>query len=584
MSYRYIAWADDGCRWSGVADVASPSALHEQGLQERLTSGALKLFTSTDTPTFPLPAGGFVIGHLFSREGVRIQDGARFLKDSSRMQIRDDILENCWGDYLLVLPATGGEHKITLLRSPSPSSELACLYSIREGSGFITSDISLAERLGLHRSHVDWEFIAQRLTYPDLKTARTGLTDVRELLPGSMLHFDGSAPTIEQAWSPWDYVATERRHSDPRQAAADVRDAAERVIGAWAEADEFVLLELSGGLDSSIIGACLRGRPARVVCCTLTTPVPGGDERRYAGLIAEGLGVELFEQHLRVENARFNFPLPSQFVTPRIGPLQLGIDDLLDIEGSRHGVASYFSGGGGDTVFGYLRTAAPAADAFRERGLRAAMDSIHDLSGLHQCTFWKAARLTLWKLMRAPKAPCTTDRSFLALTKVAAAPEYHPWHQAPAGALPGDRERISDLAITQVYRDGVPRGIARRMRMPLLSQPVVEACLKVPCWMWITGGRNRSVARAAFEDMLPLEIVGRRSKGTFIGYLGAVYQRNKQQMREFLLNGSLQAQGFLDADALNRFVDSNLPPRDRTFIRLLDLCMVENWLRQQPQS
>lgn len=584
MSYRYLASISTARQWGNAIDDGLPVAIREHGLQNCWASGALKLFVSADTPTVPLPGGGLVIGHLFSREGAPIKDEAGFHRRSCPRQVRDDILEHYWGDYLLFLPAPEDEHGLTVLRSPSPSSELACLYSFREEGGFFTSDISLAQHLGLYRSRIDWEFITQRLTFPDLKTARTGLMGVRELLPGSTLHLEGHTTTIEQAWSPWDYVATERRHSDPRQAAAEVRDVVDRVIGAWAEVDESVLLELSGGLDSSIIGACLRKTRARVVCCTVTTPVPGGDERRYAGLVAEGLGVTLFEQRLQVENARFDFPLPPSFATPRIGPLQWAVDELMDAEGRKHEVASYFSGGGGDSVFGYLRTAAPAADAFRERGVRAAVGSIHDLCGLHQCTFWKAARLTAWKLIRRPKAPCTTDRSFLTPARVAKAPEYHPWHQAPAGALPGDRERISDLAITQVYRDGVPRGIARRMRMPLLSQPIVEACLKVPCWMWIADGRNRSLARAAFQDVLPQEIVSRRSKGTFISYLGAVYQRNKLQIREFLLNGQLQAHGYLDADALRRFVSSPLPPRDRAFMRLLDLCMIENWLRQRPQS
>lgn len=584
MSYRYLALIGATRQRGDSIDNELSVAILEHGLQKRRVSGALTLFVSADTPTVPLPGGGLVIGHLFSREGIPIKDEARFQSRPFPRQIRDDILKHCWGDYLLVLPASEGECGFTVLRSPSLSSELACLYTFRDEGGFITSDISLAQRLGLYRSRIDWEFIAQRLTFPDLKTSRTGLMGVHELLPGSMLHLDGDTMTTEQAWSPWDFVAKERRHFDPQQAATEVRDVTERVIGAWAVADESILLELSGGLDSSIIGACLRRTHARVVCCTVTTSDPGGDERRYADLIAESLGATLFEQCLRVENARFDFPVPPSYATPRIGPLQWAVDELIDIEGCRHEVASYFSGGGGDSVFGYLRTAAPAADALREHGLRAAMDSIRDLCELHQCTFWKAARLTLWKLMRAPKAPCTTVRSFLAPAKVATIPEFHPWHQAPAGALPGDRERIFDLAITQIYRESTPRGTTRRMRMPLLSQPIVEACLKVPCWMWIANGRNRSLARAAFEDMLPQEIVNRRSKGTFINYLGAVYQRNKLQICDFLLNGQLQAHGYLDVDALKRFVGSPLPPRDRTFTRLLDLCMIENWLRQQSQS
>jgi asparagine synthase (glutamine-hydrolysing) len=117
--------------------------------------------------------------------------------------------------------------------------------------------------------------------------------------------------------------------------------------------------------------------------------------------------------------------------------------------------------------------------------------------------------------------------------------------------------------------------------MPLLSQPVMEACLAAPSWMWISGGRNRAVARDAFSDLLPRDVLSRRSKGTFMSYLGAVYQKNKERMCDFLLTGHLQAHGLLDADAVRSRIESPLPPRDESFTRIFELCMAENWVRHQ---
>jgi len=583
MKYLYLALIDHDHRWEAAGTAEAISLLREMDMHERFACSDAKIFVSSDTPTFPLPHGGLVIGHLFLRSGVRVRDCSQFPlpRLDSREQVRKHVLENCWGEYLLIQPGPEGKLGLVATRSPSASGDLACVYELQRGSGIITSDISLAMRLGLYRSRIDWGYIEERLAYHNLKAGRTGLLNVRELLPGSALHLNERAVSIEQVWSPWDFVATGSRYRELDEAASNLRLAAEQVVRAWADADESILLEVSGGLDSSIVGACLRGTNARVACCTVATPVPGADERQYASLIAEILDVKLCVQQLRIEDARVDFSLPPQYITPRMGPLQQVIDDVMQIEGDRHDVASYVSGGGGDTVFAYLRTAAPAADAFRERGLSAAAASVRDLSELHQCTLWKAARLTIWKLLRAPPPPYSTDRSFLAKLHVARPTEIHPWCVAPAGALPGDRERIYDLAVTQVYRDAIPRATKRQLRMPLLSQPVMEACLKVPCWMWISGGRNRSVARAAFADLLPPEILTRRSKGTFMSYLGAVYQKNKQQIGTFLQTGHLQAKGLLDTDALRRFMDRDLPSRDRTFIRLLDLCMVENWIRHQ---
>jgi Asparagine synthase. len=157
----------------------------------------------------------------------------------------------------------------------------------------------------------------------------------------------------------------------------------------------------------------------------------------------------------------------------------------------------------------------------------------------------------------------------------------HPWCDAPPDALPGDRERVDGLAATQLFRDTLPRGMQRWFRLPLLSQPVMETCLSIPSWMWVTGGRNRAVARLAFSDALPAQVLHRKSKGNFSQYNGAVYRRNKEAMRRFLLEGRLQAHGLLDSVALSAYLDRPLSPRDRSFMRIFDLCRAENWVRHQ---
>ena len=159
--------------------------------------------------------------------------------------------------------------------------------------------------------------------------------------------------------------------------------------------------------------------------------------------------------------------------------------------------------------------------------------------------------------------------------------EPHPWFVVPDGTLAGDRERIFDMAGTQVFRDGLARSAKWHLRMPLLSQPVMEACLKTPSWMWIAGGRNRAVARNAFADLLPPEVLYRRSKGSFMNYSGAVYRRSKPLFQKYLLTGQLEGHGLLDSDSLRQFFDRDLAARDDRFMRIFDLCAVENWVRQQ---
>ena len=119
------------------------------------------------------------------------------------------------------------------------------------------------------------------------------------------------------------------------------------------------------------------------------------------------------------------------------------------------------------------------------------------------------------------------------------------------------------------------------MRYPLLSQPVMEACLSVPTWMWISGGRNRSVARAAFANALPDSILNRRSKGSYTRYYAAIYERKRDDMLCFLMDGLLASRGLLNVDELRREADSVHRPENPLNTRVFDLCMVENWVRHQ---
>lgn len=558
------------------------NTLRAVGMHVHHVSGKLTLFGTESTSTFALPCGGVLIGHLFTQDGIPVNESARFPELSDSARVLEHILKKYWGSYLIIQPDTRGPGTFTMTRSPSAAGNLPCVWSMKDGAGFLTSDVSLAIRAGLYQKQINWDFITHRLRYPGVKTQRTGLVDLVELLPGCSLSTRGTEVSVRQAWSPWDFVVGERRYHDLHDAGEQIRHAVESAVHAWTDADQSILLELSGGLDSSIIAACLRNHRAHTICCNLVTPVPGVDERRYANQMAKTLGVELQTEYLDFDDARFDFTPPSNSVAPSMGPLQYAVDKTMEAAAERHGATAYYSGGGGDSVFCYLRTAAPGTDAWKAHGFGAAIIAVQNLASLHQCTLWKAGHLTLSKLWRAPHVPFHEEHMFLAPGLAYVKPEAHPWFAAPANALPGDRERIFDLAGNQLFEGQAARGTKRPIRFPLLSQPVIEACLRAPSWMWIAGGKNRAVARTAFADTLPPDIVNRQSKATYMSYLGAVYGHNKHQIEDFLLSGRLRSRGLLDAQAISNLVSNPLPPRDRTFLRLFDLCMVENWVRYQP--
>lgn len=577
MKCRYIILLGERLNRSADYTLQLDRLLRAQGMICKLESASTRVFVFADAPSLAIPGHGLLVGQVFTNDGQPISQ--RLDLDGSTGELASRLLQCIWGDYLAILVDSNDSSAITLLRDPSGA--VPCAYSLVDGEGFVTSDISLAVDLGLYRREVNWQAIAHGLNFPYLKTARTALKHVRELLPGSVLTCRRKDVSTSSAWSPWRFVERDARHKDPRVAAEGVRAAVSNVVRALSAGEGRFMVELSGGLDSSVVATCLRHALLRATFCTMVMPVTGTDERPYARLVTDALGQELIPVKIGFDNVHLEFPVPRSSVVPVIGIPQNATNEAWEAAAIQYGVDSFFSGGGGDTVFCYLKTAAPAADAFRERGVMAGIAAIEDLAALHRCTVFKAGRLALKKMLHRPRTTWKEDRAFLNPCWATNTLEHHPWMDVPTGALPGDCEKILDLIGTQLFRDATPRGAERSTHFPLLSQPVMEACLSVPTWMWITDGRNRAIARQAFVDHLPQGILDRRSKGSYMGYMVSTYMRNKPRMREFLGEGLLCAHDLLDRSALANFFAKDLTPRDLSFLRIFDLCATENWVRQQ---
>ena len=115
--------------------------------------------------------------------------------------------------------------------------------------------------------------------------------------------------------------------------------------------------------------------------------------------------------------------------------------------------------------------------------------------------------------------------------------------------------------------------------MPLLSQPLVELCLRIPTYVLIKNGMDRATARRAFAPDLPPEIVKRRNKGRIDQHVRNTLDHNLDFVRDVLLNGHLVKQGLLDRRNLELYLSRERSPADFQYTEILHehLC-VEAWL------
>jgi asparagine synthase (glutamine-hydrolysing) len=342
-----------------------------------------------------------------------------------------------------------------------------------------------------------------------------------------------------------------------------------------------ILLELSGGLDSSIIAASLARTTAHVTAVNLVTPTAEGDERRYARQVASQAGFDLVELPAAPE-IDMTAPPSARLVRPSglPGVLRAWEDRFAD-EARRRDVQAFFGGTGGDNVFCALGSAAPAADALRSHGPGSAFfHAVRDVAGIHGSTFWSVL-LMAWHQARRPPPDPPWPRSLLFTNEDAMPrlPQFHPWLDEPAGAPPGSRSHVRSIMAAQAHLDGYARHAVAPSAFPLLSQPVMEACLQIPSWLWVQGAIDRAVARAAFRDHLPAAVAARRTKGMMNAYCTRVYEQNRPALRTLLLDGRLAAAGLIDRTTLGRYLDTDAPVCDILFYRVLELADVEVWAR-----
>jgi asparagine synthase (glutamine-hydrolysing) len=377
-----------------------------------------------------------------------------------------------------------------------------------------------------------------------------------------------------------DHARKERRLQRYDDAVRMLREEIRHCIGAWASQSGRILLELSGGLDSSIIAACLHAAGASFSCASFATDDPSGDERRHARRVAARFGVKLHEVRLDATHASL---LPrARLLTPfpRWLSWRALIDDAISEVIAAERADTLFSGGGGDNVFCYLTTAAPAADVLRAFGPGPRfLQAASDIARLHRTSFWRAARYAVRKAWWAQPKLWRCNNPFLAPGVASSPPPDHPWFDAAGGAPPGKLEHAASIASAVAISDGGERDLPAPLCYPLLSRPLIETCLGIPTWMWVKGGRNRAVARDAFADMLPPETVSRRTKGDLTGLIAAIYRERKSDIESLLMDGKLAREQIIDRDAVWTRLNNPAPARDAGFTQLVALAAVEAWIQ-----
>lgn len=536
---------------------------------------------------------GAILGRLFRRLSGDPQQAAlaalsaseshAIIASQGRALVRD-----YWGRYVGFLRDPVSRSR-WLIRDPTGA--LPCQHLEHDGIDVYFNRLEDAESFISRKLSLNRAYLACNIAFRSVCRPDTGLREVSEVLAGECVEH---APRRKTRSLYWDPVA--RAVDDP----IEDREPATRLlhqtvttcVHAWAACFDGIALRLSGGLDSSIVGACLRRAPSRPTMFAVTEYSAGSnsDERPEARCLAAHLGMALIEKNLTGQWALDGLHQLKRSAQPFpvLRDLAATTRDLRELRD--RGAEALFDGVGGDELFFHDAPFPTATDFAFRRGVHPRLVGIaYDDAFHNRESVWhvlrNAATYGIGKRRWSLRSHLQTYHRPLvaqALREEARRDPYLlPLQFQDATQLPPaklwqahDLVRLSACAHNPQIPDFAPVRIS-----PLYSQPVIELCLRIATYVLRYGGRDRAIARDAFAAELPARVLKRRDKGGSEEHLLSVLEHNRTLATRLLSDGFLVQEGFLDRARLHTVLSDQPTALDSYTGELLMYLSIEAWAR-----
>jgi len=386
---------------------------------------------------------------------------------------------------------------------------------------------------------------------------------------------------------------------DEREAAARVRAAVEDAVRVRLMSDVPLGAFLSGGLDSSIVVACMARASSRPVQ-TFSVGFVGTevDELPFARMVAQRFGTDHHELVVDPDMTRLLPSIVRHHGEPFADTSTLPTRYLCEM--TRKQVTVALSGDGGDEAFGGYRRyywgdlaarmsswpqplaalagkalqAIPGARAHGIRGFgrRLAEDDAARYLSLI-CHFSREEQTSLY----GPRL-----RELLASD--AAHALFHQHLQASAAR--DNVSRYCDLDAQTYLPDDIFAKVdiasmtfGLEARAPFVDHAVMELGAALPGKFKLNRGKGKYILKQAFADLLPPEIRGRRKKGFGSPTRGWFAGPLRSFARDLLLSPEARGRGLLDISAVERLLARHAAGEDHGE-RIWNLVILEQWHRE----
>lgn len=523
---------------------------------------------------------GVVLGRLYPDEPLSSATTEEILKSAGKHLVR-----HFWGGYIALL---SDRERCRSYAIRDCSGKLPCYYTRHRNVTIWFADLADLEPLQLPPFNINWEYLAAFIYSSQMQVRTCGFEEVTEILAGECVEVCGHEVRQSAIWDPSE-IWRDSQLDHYEDAVSELREVTQKCVDAWAQTYNPVLLSLSGGFDSSLLLGCLRNSPTHtdITCLHQFTAASYDDERRYARLAAARAGTPLLEVPMD-EAAGFDERL---LAGPRtLKPTVPGLSRFLEIDvinrvAKQKGAHTLWTGQGGDHLFLQTADFLSARDYRLAHGIAPGLiAAVRDAAELSRQPYWFVLRSVLRAAPKSDQPSNEPVRPPYFLTRKAlpeSVDEYvsHPWTRQAHDLPPGKQMQIRLLAEVINRHRPIPHLELAPQHHPLMSQPLIETCLRIPTYLLIRGGRERALARETFADRLPQEIIRRRDKGSIVSHTTEMLRQGEPFVRKVLLNGVLATSGIIAPDQLEPHIVQGQPFREEHLLPILACIAAEIWVR-----
>lgn len=600
--YPYVAFLWNACNAVESAAAGHLTTLFRSNRPEwEPHTGRSGLVVFHDKPqgrafsAYPLfDQAGIILGTLFpsnmERWSLTWQADFGCELTSALIRTRGELLvHEYWGRYVAFFSnAEGTSHYVIR----DCSGNIPCYTTRCCGIDVVFSDIRDLDCLPLTRLSLNSRYLIGFIFEAEFSNRESALNEVTEILAGDCFEITSHGKRVHSIWDPR-LIAGENAENDFDEASAAIRTIAQQCITAWASLYDRAILQLSGGLDSSAVLGCLRGlrTPEQLVCTHFFTAGQGEDERQFARIAASAAQAQLVELELYPANVKLDERVEK---LPRAPKPSVNLTFAMINLSSRNQVPTMFNaeavwdGQGGDQLFFSSSQTLTAADHLFLHGFKSGIGrSIHDdvrrsgrsyFSVLHS-----ALKLGLMRGAWHPQEMTHRTPAFLHPqhdTRFLRDYAWQPWLSASSHLPPGKRLQILSIATVLNRHRPLPGLEFASSLHPLLSQPIMEACLRVPTYTLGAGGIDRALERNAFRSCVPASIISRCNKGATTSGVMGIIRRSDKFIQELLLDGILVRERIISRSALEPYFAGHRPLPPDYIWPLVSCIAAEVWARQ----